>query len=55
MRSSVAVAVNAWVAVLGDGHVSDVEMVVQDNAKYTGVLVESGLALPEERLRNRTR
>src|ERR1700737_3910270 len=27
----------------------------QDNAKYTGVLVEAGLAPPEERLRNRIR
>jgi hypothetical protein len=27
----------------------------QDNAKYTGTLVEPGLAPPEERLRNRIR
>jgi len=27
----------------------------QDNAKYTGVLVEPGVAPPEERLRNRIR
>ena len=27
----------------------------QDNAKYTGVLVEAGAAPPEERLRNRIR
>ena len=27
----------------------------QDNAKYTGVLVEPGLAPPEDRLRNRIR
>ena len=27
----------------------------QDNAKYTGVLVETGAAPPEERLRNRIR
>ncbi|HVR83271.1 MAG TPA: DUF1330 domain-containing protein [Planctomycetota bacterium] len=27
----------------------------QDNAKYTGVLVQAGLAPPEERLRNRIR
>ena len=27
----------------------------QDNARYTGVLVEAGVARPEERLRNRIR
>jgi uncharacterized protein (DUF1330 family) len=27
----------------------------QDNAKYTGVLVEAGVAPPQERLRNRIR
>jgi uncharacterized protein (DUF1330 family) len=27
----------------------------QDNARYTGVLVEAGVAPPEERLRNRIR
>ena len=27
----------------------------RDNAKYTGVILEAGLAPPEERLRNRIR